>query len=66
MKTKLPTLFLATSLLVLAGCSSNDVAAATPEQKKAFGGSAPPADYMKNIHTGPPAGIKTGPATGGK
>ena len=48
----------AAAFLAMAGCSSNDSSPATPEQKKAFGGSAPPADYMKNVQAGQAAGQK--------
>lgn len=62
MKTKLSFVFLALPIALGAfGCSSPDAPAASAQEKKAFGGSAPPADYMKNVKTAAP----TMPAGGG-
>lgn len=36
--------------LLLGGCSSSGTPEATAEQKKAFGGSAPPANYMDGVN----------------
>jgi hypothetical protein len=35
----------------LTGCGSSPTAA-SPEEKKAFAGGPPPADYMKNVNAG--------------
>ena len=43
---------------LILGCSSSDSGPATAEQKKAFGGSAPPANYMDGVNAGAEAAKK--------
>jgi hypothetical protein len=59
MSKKIQLIGLAGLTLISFGCSS-DSPAPTPEEKKAFMGSAPPKGYMDNIHKGGPAAAAPG------